>query len=140
MKRIIIALVMLPLALSLGGCLTLQQLEAGISLTTKSIANPVTKSEEAQVELVLDSAVIALKAYKKACVDGTADKNCKANVAQIQAYTTQFHPLVVQLRNFVDTNDQINATVIYNQLTALYTNVKGAAANLGMNLNLGSLS
>lgn len=139
MKRIIFALV-LPLGLSLGGCLTLDQIETGISLTTKSIANPVTPAQEAQVELVLDSAIIALKAYKQACVAGTADKNCKDNVAQIQAYTRQIKPLVAQLRNFVDTNDQINATVIYNQLTALYTNVKGAATNLGMNLNLGSLS
>jgi predicted small secreted protein len=137
MKRIVLLALLSPL---LAGCITLQGLETGISLTTKSIANPVTKSQEAQVELVLDSAIEALKAYKQACATGAADKNCKANVAQIQAYTRQINPLMVQLRNFVDANDQINATVIYNQLTALYTNVKGAAASLGMNLNLGNLS
>jgi hypothetical protein len=140
MKRLAIVLVLSALSASLGGCLTLDQIETGISLTTKSIANPVTPAEEAQVELALDSAVIGFKAYKQACVAGTADKNCRDNVAQIQAYTRQIKPLVNQLRNFVDTNDQINATVIYNQLTALYTNVKSAAANLGLNLNLRSLS
>jgi hypothetical protein len=118
------------------GCAQLQTIGDGISLATKSIANPVTKSEEAQVELALDTAVQALKAYKAACVNGTADKNCRANIAQIQAYTRQVPALVAQLRNFVDNNDQINATVIYNQLTALYANVKGAAKSL--NVSLGS--
>lgn len=122
------------LALALGGCAQLSAIGTGISLATKSIANPVTKSEEAQVELALDTAVQALKLYKAACVNGTADKNCRANIAQIQAYTRQVPALVAQLRNFVDNNDQINATVVYNQLTALYTNVKAAAGSLGVSL------
>lgn len=131
MRKIILAV---TLALSLGGCATFNAFTTGISLATKSIANPVTKSEEAQVELALDTAVQALKVYKKACIAGSADKNCKANIAQIQAYTRQVPALVAQLRGFVDNNDQVNATVIYNQLTALYANVKTAAANLGVSL------
>jgi hypothetical protein len=130
-KRIILAL---TLSLSLAGCATLEAVTTGIGLATKSIANPVTKSEEAQVELALDTAVQALLTYKRACIAGSADKNCKANIAQIQAYTRQIPPLVAQLRTFVDNNDQVNATVIYNQLTALYANVKGAAAQLGVSL------
>lgn len=131
MRKIILAA---TLALSLGGCATFNALTTGISLATKSIANPVTKSEEAQVELALDTAVQALKVYKKACIAGSADKNCKANIAQIQAYTRQVPPLVAQLRSFVDNNDQVNASVVYNQLTALYANVKTAAASLGVSL------
>jgi len=127
-------LLVIPLALWLGGCAQLQTFEAGISLATKSIANPVTKAEEAQVELALDTAVQALLVYKRACIAGSADKNCKANIAQIQAYTRQVPSLVAQLRTFVDNNDQINASVVYNQLTALYTNVKAAAASLGVSL------
>lgn len=134
MKR----LIPLLLVVALGGCAQLQAVGTGISLASKSIANPVTKSEEAQVELALDTAVQALKVYKAACVNGTADKNCRANIAQIQAYTRQVPPLVAQLRTFVDNNDQINATVIYNQLTALYTNVKGAAASLGVSIGSAS--
>lgn len=131
MKRLILAA---ALALSLGGCAALNAVTTGISLATKSIANPVTKAEEAQVELALDTAVQALKAYKQACVAGTADKNCRVNIAQIQAYTRQVPALVVQLRGFVNNNDQVNATVVYNQLTALYANVKKAAADLGVSL------
>src|SRR5882757_4077823 len=131
MRKIILVL---TLSLGLAGCAQLQMVTEGISLATKSIANPVTKAEEAQVELALDTAVQALLTYKRACIAGSADKNCKANIAQIQAYTRQVPALVSQLRTFVDNNDQINATVVYNQLTALYTNVKGAAAGLGVSL------
>ena len=131
MKRIILAL---TLSLALAGCADLQAITGGLSLATKSIANPVTKSEEAQVELAIQTAVDALKAYKKACIAGTADKNCRANIAQIQVYTRQVPGLVAQLRSFVDNNDQINATVIYNQLQALYVNVKGVATSLGVSL------
>jgi len=131
MRKIIIAI---TLSLALGGCAQLQAITQGISLATKSIANPVTRDEEAKVELALDTAVQALQAYKKACIAGTADKNCRSNIAQIQAYTRQVPSLVEQLRNFVDHNDQINATVVYNQLTALYANVKQAAMDLGVSL------
>ena len=135
MKKLLVVLIILP---TLVGCANLQAIGTGISLATKSIANPVTPSEEAQVELALDTAIQALKVYKQACITGSADKNCKANIAQIQAYTRQVKPLVAQLRTFVDNNDQINATVIFNQLTALYTNVKGVAASLGV--TIGNLS
>ena len=131
MKRIILAL---TLSLSLAGCANLQAITDGISLATKSIANPVTPADEAQVEVALGAAIDLLKAYKQACVQGTADKNCRANVAQIQAYTIQVKPLVAQLRSFVDNNDQINAAVVYNQLKALYVNVKATATQRGINL------
>lgn len=131
MSRII---VIIAVALSLAACAQLQALGTGLSLVTKSIANPVTKSEEAQVELVLDSAIKALGVYKTACAQGAADKNCRANIAQIQAYTRNVKPLVAQLRNFVDTNDQINASTVYNQLVALYGNAKAFAATAGVNL------
>jgi len=132
MKKHIIAIALAGALL--GGCAQMQAIGTGISLATKSIANPVTKAEEAQVELAMDTALQALLTYKQACAAGTADKNCKANIAQIQAYTRQIRPMVAQLRTFVDNNDQINATVVYNQLTALYTNVKSAAASLGVSM------
>jgi predicted small secreted protein len=124
----------LALSVSLAGCATFDAITQGLSLATKTISNPVTKTEEAQVELALDTAVQALLAYKRACGQGSADVHCKANVAQIQAYTRQIPPLVAQLRTFVDNNDQINASVVYNQLTALYTNIKASALSLGVNI------
>ena len=127
-------LIVAALGLSLGGCAQLQMIGTGISLATKSITNPVTKSDEAKIELAFDTAVQVMLTYKKACVAGTVDKNCKANIALVQPYTRQAKPLVAQLRSFVDTNDQINATVVYNQLTTLYSNLKSAATNVGINV------
>jgi hypothetical protein len=131
MRKIILALM---LSASLAGCADLQAITGGLSLATKSIANPVTPADEAQVEVAIGAAVDLLKAYKQACAQGTADVHCRANVAQIQAYTIQIKPLIGQLRSFVDNNDQINAAVVYNQLKALYVNVKATATQLGINL------
>lgn len=135
MKRLILAF---TLSLSLAGCATFDAVTQGISLATKSIANPVTKTEEAKIELALDTAVKLLKVYKQACIQGSADVHCRDNIAQIQAYTRQIPPLVAQLRIFVDSNDQINASVVYNNLTALYTNIKASALSLGVNLGSAS--
>lgn len=135
MKKI---LAVLLVSASLGGCAgfteKFQALSAGLSLVTKTVTNPVTKNEEAQIELAMNAVIDGLRAYKQACINGTADKNCKDNVAQIQVYTRQIKPLIIQLRTFVDNNDQINASVIYNQLVSLYTNVKSVAANLGVKI------
>jgi hypothetical protein len=126
MRKVILAF---TLALTLAGCAG-----AGIPLITHSVTNPVTKQDEAKIELAFDTAVQLLLTYKRACFAGSADKNCKENIALVQPYTRQAKPLVVQLRGFVDNNDQINASVIYNQLTALYVNLKTAASNLGVNV------
>jgi hypothetical protein len=138
MKGKFVVAIIVGLGIALGGCAQLQAVSTGLSLATKSISNPVTKTEEAQVEVALTTALDAMAVYKKACAAGQADKNCKANIAQIQAYTRDVKPLVAQLRNFVDNNDQVNAAVVYNQLVALYGNVKAFAQTAGV--NLGSLN
>lgn len=131
MKRIVL---ILALAVALGGCAQMGMVGTGISLVTKSVANPVTKVEETQIELAIDAAIVALRGYKQACIQHTADKNCRANIVAIQRYTRQMPPLIAQLRRFVDTNDQVNAVVVYNQLTELYSNFKTAASGLGYNI------
>ena len=131
MRRIVaVALV----ALSLGGCAQLQAVGGGLSLVTKTIANPVTEQELYAVEASARILVEALLTYRRACLAGSADKNCRSNIAAVQPYTRQIQPLLLQLRGFVRNNDQINAVVVYNQLTQLYTNVKSSAAQLGIPL------
>jgi predicted small secreted protein len=134
MRKIILAI---TLSFTLAGCATtggFGTFISGISLATKSVTNPVTKDEEAQVELAIDAAIAVLRGYKQACIAGTADKMCRANIAAIQGYTRQMTPLLVQLRGFVDNNNQLNAVVVYNQLIALYANFKKAAGELGYNV------
>lgn len=135
MKRLLTMLIAVSaIGLTAGGCAQMQAIGTGFELATASINNPVTKSREAQIELALHTAIDLLNTYKAACVQGTADKNCKANIAQIQAYTRDVKPLVAQLRTFVDNNDQVNAAAVYNQLVALYANAKTFAATAGVNL------
>ena len=137
MKKIIVATTAVFLAFSVAGCASLGHIGTAISFATKSITNPVTRTQEVQVEAAIDAAIIVLKGYKQACLQGVADKPCKANIIAIQRYTTQMPPLIAQLRVFVDTNDQINAVVVYNQLVTLYGNFKNSASQLGY--NVGSL-
>ena len=131
MKRIVLVL---ALSLSLGACAQLQTLQNVAKFATATITNPVTKEMEAQIELGFDAALQILLSYRRACIAGNADVNCRRNIEIIQPYTRQAKPLIAQLRSFVDNNDQVNATVAYNQLVALYGNLKRAAAEVGMSV------
>jgi hypothetical protein len=121
-------------ALSLGACAQLTAIEGGLSLATKSITNPVTKTDLYKFESGFQVVMTLLQTYKKSCAAGAVDANCKANIAAIQRYTTQIPPYLVQLRAFVKNNDQINAANTYNALVDLYTQAKTTAANLGVNV------
>jgi ABC-type uncharacterized transport system auxiliary subunit len=132
MTRKFIAIVLVTL--SLGGCASVQAVFQGISLATKTVTNPVTREEEAKIELAMDTALQLLLTYRRACIAGNADVNCKANIRTLQPYTRAAVPLLAQLRSFVDNNDQINASVVYNQLTSLYVNLKAAAQSVGVNV------
>lgn len=128
------ALASLSIVLVLGGCAQLQTLQNVAKFATATITNPVTKEMEAQIELGFDAGLQVLLAYRRACIAGTADVNCRRNIEVIQPYTRQAKPLIAQLRQFVDTNDQVNAVVVYNQLVTLYGSLKTSAAAVGMNI------
>lgn len=129
-KLIAVAMV----AISLGGCAQLSAIGTGVSLVTKSVANPVTENELYEIEASATIIVKALVAYRHACLAGSADKSCRANIVAIQKYTRQIPPYLTQLRTFVRNNDQLNAANTYNTLSALYTQAKSTAAALGVNL------
>ena len=121
-------------ALSLGGCAQLSAVSGGLSLITKSVTNPVTENELYQIEASINILVTGLVAYRRACLAGNADKNCRSNILAIQPYTKEVPIYLVQLRRFVRENDQINAANTYNTLVALYGNAKDTAVRLGVNL------
>jgi len=130
--RKLIAIVMVTL--TLGGCAQLSAVSGGLSLVTKTITNPVTEQELYAVEATARVLVEALLVYRRACLAGSADKNCRANIEAVQPYTRQIKPLLIELRGFVKNDDQINAVVVYNRLTSLYQTVKSSAAQLGIPL------
>lgn len=133
MKRVFLVI---ALALGLAGCADLQIAGQAISLINKTATNPVTRDDLAKMEVAADGVAKVLLAYKRSCAANAVDKNCRSNVATIQQYTRQVPPYIAQLRSFVKQNDQVNASVVYNQLATLFTNMKTTATNLGINLGV----
>jgi hypothetical protein len=131
MKRIIIAL---ALSLSLSGCITFAELGTAFQLGTASITNPVTKTRLNQMESAITIVFAGLNAWKYSCAKGLIPVSCREQIAQVQIYTRQIPPYLTQLRGFVKTNDQINATVVFNTLTSLVGTVKSQAAASGASI------
>lgn len=114
--------------LSLGGCAQLQTIIEAIKLGTASVANPVTKDRLYQMESAVTLVFAGLNTWKQSCVRGLLNPSCKAQIASVQVYTRQIPPYLTQLRQFVRTNDQVNATVVFNSITGLIATVKAQAA------------
>lgn len=132
MKRIILAI---TLSLALSGCAALKNIQTAIQLGTASIANPVTKDRLNQMEAATTLVFIGLKGWKKSCVDGLIPSVCKDQIASVQVYTRQIPPYLTQLRTFVKTNDQINATVAWNAVLQIIDTVKSQAATSGVDIS-----
>jgi hypothetical protein len=137
MKRIILAL---TLSLSLAGCATIQAIQTAVELGTASIANPVTKTRLYQMENAIILVFAGLNTWKKSCAQGLINPDCKAQITEAQVYTRQIPPYLAQLRTFVKTNDQVNATVVFNSIVDLVGTVKAKAAAGGVTIstNVGS--
>lgn len=121
---------------SLSGCAQLQSVVGAIETTvgaaTGSIANPVTRDDLYTFENTMIVAFAGLNAYKKACLRGAVDTNCKANIRAMQVYTRQIPPLLVQARTFVKNNDQVNARLVLDQAKQLYATFSSIAVANGV--------
>lgn len=126
MKKLLAVFVV---AISLGGCAAqLQDIVEAVKLGTASAANPVTKDRLYQMESAVTLVFAGLNTWKASCVQGLINASCKAQIANVQVYTRQIPPHLAQLRTFVKNNDQINATVLFNQITGIIATVKAQAA------------
>jgi len=129
-KRIFLVLA-LSLSIAGGGCAP--QL-AVLSAVTKTIDNPVTKQDLFQIEASLKLVTTGLKTYRRLCLQGAVDKNCRSNIEAIQPYSSQVYPLLAELSSFVRTNDQVNAIVVYKRLVNIYRSITTEAAARGISL------
>jgi hypothetical protein len=123
------------LGFSLGGCATIQGIETAFTLGTASVSNPVTKDRLNQVESAITLVFAGLEGWKKSCVQGLIPPACKQQIGAVQVYTRQLPPYLAQLRTFVKTNDQVNATVVFNNIVDLVGTVKTQAANAGVTIS-----
>jgi len=124
------------LAISLGGCAQLQAIQSAIQIGTATAANPVTPDRLFQMENAAQLIFVGLNTWKTSCKNGILPVSCKTQIAAVQVYTRQIPPYLAQLRSFVKKNDQINAQVVFNQITSLISIVKTQAAQ--SNVPLGS--
>lgn len=134
MRRIFIAV---ALALSLAGCVnlpSLQSIQTAVQLGTASVANPVTPERLEQAESALVLVFTGLNAWKASCQNGMLPADCRDHIASVQVYTRKLKPLLVELRGFVRTNDQVNAFVAFNTFSSLIATVKTQAAKNGVEI------
>ncbi len=129
MKRLLLIPLLFVLSAPLSGCLTIQDVVNGASLATASVSNPVTPDRLKAVEDGATVAFAALGAYKRVCISRTIPQSCRTVIRQIQVYTRQLPPALVELRAFVRNNDQVNAIIVYNSVQQLITGFKSVAAN-----------
>lgn len=131
MRKIILAL---TLTFALAGCATFKNIETALQLGTASIANPVTPTRLNQMESAVTLVFAGLNAWKKSCQQKLIPQECRQQIASVQVYTRQVPPYLTQLRQFVKNDDQVNATVVFNQLTDIIATVKTQAATGGANI------
>lgn len=133
MKNIVLVL---TLAVSLGGCAGLQKALDAFQTggATASISNPVTLDTLNKVENAAILLFTGLNAWKSTCAQGLIPASCKVQIASVQVYTRQIPPYLTQLRLFVKKNDQVNAIVVFNQITGLIATVKTQAAASGQTI------
>lgn len=131
MKRFILVL---ALSVSLAGCATIQAIQTAVELGTASIANPVTKTRLYQMENAIILVFAGLNTWKDLCQRGQINVDCKEQIGEAQVYTRQIPPYLTQLRTFVRTNDQVNATLVFNSVVDIIGTVKAKAAIGGVTI------
>lgn len=130
MKKILILLV----ALSLGGCEQLKMILDVAPKLTASVNNPVTKDMLNDAENGAIIAFAGLKAYKRSCVELAIAQSCRGTIQGIQVYTRKLEKILPDLRAFVRDNDQVNAGIAYNTVIGLIADFKSEAAKASIPL------
>lgn len=121
-------LLVAALALSLGGCVTLDSV--GNILTPTP--NVITKQTLSDFENGMIIAFSGLKAYKQSCTAGALPKSCYTTIAQIQVYTKQIPAVLANVRNFVKNNDQVNALQYFAEAKSLLNQFEAIATTNGI--------
>jgi len=132
MRRLKLAAALVAVSLALGGCQFFSKLQTFAELGTASVQNPVTRERLQKIEAGAVLVFQAMNSWRDACEAGTINANCREQIRAVQVYTMQIPPYLRELRAFVRKNDQVNAIVVFNQITDLIGIVKGKAAENGV--------
>lgn len=137
-RNVALAVSLLGLSCLSSGCASVERAFGVIGTLTATISNPVTPDMLYSAENAAIIVFAGLSEYRRSCIAGTvpavAGRTCGKIIRQTQTYTRRVPGLLVDLRKFVRTNDQINAIVVYNTVQALIASAHSVAAknNIGM--------
>lgn len=132
MKKV---LIICALALSLGGCVTANDLASDVANIFQPQANVVTKNDLYAFENSMTLAFAGLNAYKKSCQAGAIGAGCYATISKIQGYTSQIPAILSNVRTFVKNNDQVNAVTYFNEAKSLLTQFEAIATANGIKVS-----
>jgi hypothetical protein len=131
-RRLNIAAALVAVSLALGGCQFFSKLQTFTEIGTASISNPVTPERLQKIEAGAVLVFTGLNAWRDACEGGTLNAGCREQIRAVQVYTRQMVVYRDRLRVFVRANDQVNAIVVFNELTDLIALVRGKAIENGV--------
>lgn len=120
------------LVLPQGGCQYFAKLQTFVELGTASVANPVTKERLQKIEAGATLVFAGMNAWRDACEAGQINAGCIEQIRAVQVYTRALEQQVPRLRIFVRKNDQVNASVVFNEISGLISAVRGKAAENGV--------
>lgn len=120
------------LVLPQAGCQFFKNIETFVELGTATVSNPVTRERLQKIEAGAVLVFAGLNAWRDACEAGAINESCKQQIRSVQIYTLQIPPYLKELRKFVRNNDQVNASVVFNQVVELIGIVRGKAAENGV--------
>lgn len=142
MKRYLIIPVAF-LAFTFGGCALLQNadksvFDGGLSITA-TVNNPITREQQAALEASYQVAVSAALSYSnlRRCKSGekaSATNLCSdwATVQKFQRANRIAYAELVNLRKFMDTNQQVSAVAAFNAVQNALRDFKAVAAASGV--------
>lgn len=129
MKKLLLIVV---LAVGLGGCATVQKIVDTTSAVVVGVNNPISNNELYALENSMIVAFAGLNAYKRACIAGAVGSGCRDVIARLQVHTRKIPPALKRLRAFVRNNDRVNAITAYNEVRAMIDLFKAEASANGV--------
>lgn len=125
-------MLILPLALALGGCQTVGQLVDSVGNIVNPAPNVVTKQTLYDFENGMIIAFAGLNAYKKSCIAGAIPPSCRDTVVKLQGYTRQIPAVLSEVRGFVKNNDQVSALQYFAEAKTLLADFEAVATQNGI--------
>lgn len=118
--------------LALPACSTVSEVTGAVTAALQPRPNPISRTDLYNIENSVTIAVTGLVAYRRACLRGQADANCRANIEKLQVYTRKMPPALASLRKFVKENNQVSAVTAYNALKDLVAQFTAQRQALGV--------